>query len=91
MTGSEVSAVLRALDLATGHALLRCRPQEIHRDFLFFVKVVEAIELWVDHWDDPTRPFAWPSRDDVVHHTRRAKSALASYGNLATREWETSG
>lgn len=83
--GGEVNTVLTALDVATGQALSRCRPHESHRDFLFFVKLVEAIELWVDHWDDPSRPFAWRSRDDLVHHTKRAKSALASYGKLATR------
>lgn len=83
--GGEVNTVLAALDVATGQALSRCRPHESHRDFLFFVKLVEAIELWVDHWDDPSRPFAWPTREDLVQHTKRAKSALASYGNLATR------
>lgn len=81
----DVNTVLAALDVATGQALSRCRPHESHRDFLFFVKLVEAIELWVDHWDDPSRPFAWRSRDDLVHHTSRAKKALASYGTLATR------
>lgn len=83
--GSEVIEVLSALNEATGLALSRCRPRDVHRDFLFFVKLTEAIELWIEHWDDPSRPFHWQSREEVVANTKRARAALNNYAKSATR------
>ncbi|HVM06185.1 MAG TPA: helix-turn-helix domain-containing protein [Acidimicrobiales bacterium] len=80
---SEVIEVLSALNEATGLALSRCRPRDVHRDFLFFVKLTEAIELWVEHWDDPSRPFHWQSREEVVSSTKRAREALTNYAKSA--------
>jgi transposase len=82
--GDDVIAVLMALNEATGLALSRCRPRDVHRDLLFFVKLTEAIELWVQHWDDPDRPFAWKSREEVVTKTKGARSVLANYTKSAT-------
>lgn len=80
----DVIAVLVALNEATGLALSRCRPRDVHRDFLLFMKLIEAVELWVEHWDDPDRPFAWQSREEIVGKAKRARSALTNYTKSAT-------
>lgn len=71
-----VLGLLAALNEATGEALARCRPREDHRDFLFFLKLIEAIDLWVEHWKDPTRPFTWHSRGDAEARVKRGRAAL---------------
>jgi transposase len=77
--------LLAALNAATGDALSRCRPNSNYRDFLFFLKLIEAIELWVQHWNDDARPFSWHSQGDAIDKARRGKAALEHYIKSATR------
>lgn len=76
--------LLAALNEATGDALARCRPNTDHRDFLFFLKLIEAIELWVKHWNDTARPFSWHSQGEAVAQAQRGKAALERYIKSAT-------
>ncbi|MGQ0743471.1 MAG: helix-turn-helix domain-containing protein [Acidimicrobiales bacterium] len=71
--------LLAALNEATGDALAHCRPNSDHRDFMFFLKLVEAIELWVQHWNDTARPFSWHSQAEAVAKAQRGKAALERY------------
>lgn len=81
---ADAIGLLAALNEATGDALARCRPNDDHRDFLFFLKLIEAVELWVQHWNDTAKPFSWHSQEDAVAQARRGKAALDHYINSAT-------
>ena len=76
--------LLAALNEATGDVLTRCRPNTDHRDFMFFLKLIEAVELWVQHWNDTARPFSWHTQDEAVATARRGRAALDHYIKSAT-------
>ena len=40
--------------------------------------LVEAIETWVEHWNDDPKPFIWhKTAEEIVVKVRRGRSALA--------------
>jgi transposase len=40
--------------------------------------LVDAIEIWVEHWNDNPRPFVWhKTADEIVTKVRRGRAALA--------------
>ena len=47
--------------------------------------LIEAIELWAEHWNDDPKPFVWKKKaDEIVAKVKRGRAALASV-NSATR------
>jgi transposase len=47
--------------------------------------LVEAIDLWVDHWNDDPKPFVWhTSADDIIDKVRRGRAALTHQTKSAT-------
>jgi len=41
--------------------------------------LVEAIELWAEHWNDDPKPFIWhKAADEIITKVRRGRTALAS-------------
>lgn len=84
MLDANAIGLLAALNAATGDALSRCRPNSNYRDFMFFLKLIEAIELWVQHWNDSARPFSWHSQGDAIAKAQRGKAALDHYIKSAT-------
>jgi hypothetical protein len=39
--------------------------------------LVEAIELWAEHWNDDPKPFVWhKAADEIIEEVRRGRAAL---------------
>lgn len=48
-------------------------------------QLVDAIELWVDHWNDDPKPFIWKkSAEEILAKVRRGRAALTHQTNSAT-------
>jgi transposase len=45
--------------------------------FTSVAALVEAIELWIEHWNDNPRPFVWhKAADEIIEKVRRGRAAL---------------
>jgi hypothetical protein len=39
--------------------------------------LIDAIELWIEHWNDDPKPFQWhAAADDILAKVRRRRAAL---------------
>jgi hypothetical protein len=39
--------------------------------------LIEAIELWAEHWNDDPKPFVWKkTADEIIEKVRRGRAAL---------------
>ncbi len=48
-------------------------------------QLIDAIELWVDHWNDDPKPFIWKkSAEEILAKVRRGRAALTHQTNSAT-------
>lgn len=48
-------------------------------------QLTEAIELWVEHWNDDPQPFLWKkSADEILDKVKRGRAALTHQINSAT-------
>lgn len=48
-------------------------------------QLIEAIELWVEHWNDNPKPFIWhKTADEIITKVRRGRAALTAVVNSAT-------
>jgi transposase/transposase-like protein len=48
-------------------------------------QLVDAIELWVDHWNDDPKPFIWKKpAEEILAKVRRGRAALATQIKSAT-------
>ncbi len=48
-------------------------------------QLVEAIEIWVEHWNDDPKPFIWKKpADEILTKVRRGRAALATQTKSAT-------
>ncbi len=48
--------------------------------------LVEAIETWVEHWNDNPQPFVWHKKaEEIIVKVRRGRAALAQVKS-ATRD-----
>ena len=48
-------------------------------------QLVDAIELWVDHWNDDPKPFIWRKpAEEILAKVRRGRAALATQIKSAT-------
>jgi transposase len=47
--------------------------------------LIDAIELWAEHWNDNPRPFIWhKTAEEITTKIRRARAALTAVTNSAT-------
>jgi hypothetical protein len=47
--------------------------------------LIEAIEIWADHWNDDPKPFIWhKAANDIIEKVRRGRLNLHQI-NTATR------
>ena len=48
-------------------------------------QLIDAIELWVDHWNDDPKPFIWKKpADEILAKVQRGRAALTHQTNSAT-------
>jgi len=48
-------------------------------------QLIEAIELWVEHWNDDPKPFIWhKTAEEIITKVRRGRAALTAVTNSAT-------
>lgn len=48
-------------------------------------ELIEAIDVWVSHWNDDPKPFVWTkTANDIIDKTRRGRAALTTRTNSAT-------
>ena len=48
-------------------------------------QLIDAIELWVEHWNDDPKPFIWKKpAEDILTKVKRGRSALTHHINSAT-------
>ncbi|MCE7885749.1 MAG: IS630 family transposase, partial [Actinobacteria bacterium ATB1] len=48
-------------------------------------QLVEAIELWAEHWNDDPKPFVWhKTAADIIAKLRRGRAALTHHTKSAT-------
>jgi hypothetical protein len=41
--------------------------------------LIEAIEIWAEHWNDDPKPFVWKKgAEEIIAKVRRGRAALAS-------------
>jgi hypothetical protein len=39
--------------------------------------LIDAIELWVEHWNDDSKPFVWHAEaDKIIEKVRRGRATL---------------
>ena len=47
--------------------------------------LIDAVELWTEHWNDDPQPFVWHKTiDDIITKVRRGRAALTQ-AKSATR------
>lgn len=47
--------------------------------------LIDAIELWVEHWNDDPKPFIWhKTAEEIITKVRRGRAALTAVTNSAT-------
>jgi len=50
--------------------------------------LTDAIDLWVDHWNDDPKPFIWTkTANDIVAKVKRGRAALAHQIESATDQY----
>jgi hypothetical protein len=48
--------------------------------------LIDAIELWVEHWNDDPKPFVWhKAADEIITKVSRGRAALTHQINSATQ------
>lgn len=48
-------------------------------------ELIDAIELWTEHWNDNPKPFVWhKTADEIIAKIRRGRTALTAVTNSAT-------
>ena len=52
--------------------------RELATGFNSVAALIDAIETWVEHWNDDPKPFVWhKSAEEIVANVRRGRAALA--------------
>lgn len=45
--------------------------------FTSVTALIDAIETWVEHWNDDPKPFVWPKEaEEIIAKVRRGRAAL---------------
>jgi transposase len=48
-------------------------------------QLIDAIELWAEHWNDDPKPFIWhKTAEEIITKVRRGRAALTAVTNSAT-------
>ena len=48
-------------------------------------KLIDAIETWVEHWNDDPKPFIWKKpADEILTKVRRGRAALTHHTKSTT-------
>lgn len=48
-------------------------------------QLIDAIELWTEHWNDDPKPFIWTkTAEAILTKQRRARAAVTASANSAT-------
>jgi len=56
--------------------------------FTSVAELTEAIELWVEHWNDDPKPFVWHRpADEIIAKVKRGRAALTHQTKSATDHW----
>jgi hypothetical protein len=79
------TTLFAAMNIATGEVLTDYKPRHRNQEWLAFLKLVDAIELWTQHWNDNPKPFIWHNpAEEIIAKVKRGRAALNQVVESAT-------
>ncbi len=71
------TTLFAALEVAEGHLIGTCMPRYRHQEWIKFLKLIEAIQSFIDAHNQNPKSFTWTAKvETILAKVRRARTLL---------------